>query len=141
MGAANYMRIGEWAQLDLQSIQHRDQFGHLSIFDYLVSMKHILRQELLIMREPESGRSWTSKVFNTVISLDTYQFLICRKTLSVSYKLMIHFTRLRKRSIGKYLTTEAYTKIAHIDFFEIFSLRYDIQKKSQNSNFQLQVPI
>ena len=25
------------------------------------------------MQEPKSGRSWTSKVFNTVITLDTYQ--------------------------------------------------------------------
>ena len=25
----------EWAQLDLQSIQHRDYFGHLSIFMYI----------------------------------------------------------------------------------------------------------
>ena len=31
-------------------------------------------QEPLIIRESVSGRSWTSKVFNTVISLDTYQF-------------------------------------------------------------------
>ena len=38
-------------------------------------MKLILRQELLITWEPDSGRSWTSKVFNTVITLDTYQFL------------------------------------------------------------------
>ena len=30
--------------------------------------------EPLIIRESVSGRSWTSKVFNTVISLDTYQF-------------------------------------------------------------------
>ena len=30
----------------------------------------------MIMREPLSGRSWTSKVFNTVITLDTYQFFI-----------------------------------------------------------------
>ena len=29
----------------------------------------------LIIQESVSGRSWTSKVFNTVISLDTYQFL------------------------------------------------------------------
>jgi hypothetical protein len=35
----------------------------------------LILQEPLIMREPESGRSWTSKVFNTVITLDTYQFL------------------------------------------------------------------
>ena len=34
----------------------------------------LILQEPLIMREPESGRSWTSKVFNTVITLDTYQF-------------------------------------------------------------------
>ena len=25
--------ISEWAKLDLQSIQHRDYFGHLSIFN------------------------------------------------------------------------------------------------------------
>ena len=37
----------------------------------------LIMQELLIsiMQEPKSGRSWTSKVFNTVITLDTYQFL------------------------------------------------------------------
>ena len=29
---------------------------------------------VLIIRESVSGRSWTSKVFNIVISLDTYQF-------------------------------------------------------------------
>ena len=28
---ADYAGIGEWAKLDLQSIQHRDYFGHLSI--------------------------------------------------------------------------------------------------------------
>ena len=28
---ADYAEIGEWAQLDLQSIQRRDYFGHLSI--------------------------------------------------------------------------------------------------------------
>ena len=28
----------------------------------------------LIIRESVSGRSWTSKVFNAVITLDTYQF-------------------------------------------------------------------
>ena len=32
---------------------------------------------MLIMRERDSGRSWTSKVFNTVITLDTYQFISC----------------------------------------------------------------
>ena len=31
---ADYARISEWAKLDLQSIQHRDYFGHLSIFTF-----------------------------------------------------------------------------------------------------------
>ena len=31
-GTADYAETWEWAQLDLQSIQHRDYFGHLSIF-------------------------------------------------------------------------------------------------------------
>ena len=35
----------------------------------------LIMWEPLIIWEPESGRSWTSKVFNTVITLDTYQFL------------------------------------------------------------------
>ena len=30
---ADYAGIGEWAKLDLQSIQHRDYFGHLSIYN------------------------------------------------------------------------------------------------------------
>ena len=32
-GTANYAETAKWAQLDLQSIQHRDYFGHLSIFN------------------------------------------------------------------------------------------------------------
>ena len=35
----------------------------------------LIMPEPLIMQESVSGRSWTSKVFNTVITLDTYQFL------------------------------------------------------------------
>ena len=35
---------------------------------------NLIMRELLIMRESLSGRSWTSNVFNTVITLDTYQF-------------------------------------------------------------------
>ena len=34
------MGIGEWAQLDLQSIQHRDYFGHLSIFMFTFSWEN-----------------------------------------------------------------------------------------------------
>jgi hypothetical protein len=41
----------------------------------LIMWEPLIMQEPLIMREPESGRSWTSKVFNTVITLDTYQFI------------------------------------------------------------------
>ena len=43
----------------------------------LIMWEPLIMQELLIsiMQEPKSGRSWTSKVFNTVITLDTYQFL------------------------------------------------------------------
>ena len=40
----------------------------------LIMWEPLIMQEPLIMRKPESGRSWTSKVFNTVITLDTYQF-------------------------------------------------------------------
>ena len=41
----------------------------------LIMWEPLIMQEPLIIWEPESGRSWTSKVFNTVITLDTYQFL------------------------------------------------------------------
>ena len=42
----------------------------------LIMWEPLIMQELLIsiMQEPKSGHSWTSKVFNTVITLDTYQF-------------------------------------------------------------------
>ena len=33
-GTADYVGTCEWVQLDLQSIQHRDYFGHLSIYNY-----------------------------------------------------------------------------------------------------------
>ena len=43
----------------------------------LIMWEPLIMQELLIsiMQEPKSGHSWTSKVFNTVITLDTYQFM------------------------------------------------------------------
>ena len=40
----------------------------------LIMWELLIMQEPLIIWEPESGRSWTSKVFNAVITLDTYQF-------------------------------------------------------------------
>ena len=40
----------------------------------------------LIMREPLSGRSWTSKVFNTVITLDTYQFLLTLNITRIQWR-------------------------------------------------------
>ena len=48
----------------------------------LIMWEPLIMQELLIsiMQEPKSGRSWTSKVFNTVITLDTYQFLKIMET-------------------------------------------------------------
>jgi hypothetical protein len=45
----------------------------------LIMWEPLIMQEPLILREPESGRSWTSKVFNTVITLDTYQFFLTKK--------------------------------------------------------------
>ena len=33
VGTADYVGIGELVQLDLQCIQHRDYFGHLSILE------------------------------------------------------------------------------------------------------------
>ena len=51
----------------------------------------LIMLELLIMgnpwlrREPMSGRSWTSKVFNTLITLDTYQFEYITYPANVCY--------------------------------------------------------
>ena len=45
---------------------------------------NLIMRELLIMQEPLSGRSWTSKVFNIVITLDTYQFLFGTLTFEPS---------------------------------------------------------
>ena len=36
----NYAGTAKWAQLDLQSIQHRDYFGHLSIFRVNVKINY-----------------------------------------------------------------------------------------------------
>ena len=49
--------------------------SHQSIM--LIMWEPPIMQELLIsiIQEPKSGHSWTSKVSNTVITLDTYQFL------------------------------------------------------------------
>ena len=52
--------------------------------------------ELLIMRELLSGRSWTSKVFNTLITLDTYQF--------TKHKSYVHSWDLDFLSCKTYMT-------------------------------------
>ena len=49
----------------------------------LIMWEPLIMQEPLIIWEPESGRSWTSKVFNTVITLDTYQFLIFARCIVI----------------------------------------------------------
>ena len=59
-------------------------------------LRHLLRSVAaikihLIMREPRSGRSWTSKVFNTVITLDTYQFDIS----NIIYTAQVNFCYLK----------------------------------------------
>ena len=59
-GTADYARIGEWAQLNLQSIQHRDYFGHLSISCSLHSYQINLVQK------------WTSD-YTELLNLDKIQ--------------------------------------------------------------------
>ena len=39
-GTANYGGTAKWAQLDLQGIQQRDYFGHLSIFINVLPIKN-----------------------------------------------------------------------------------------------------
>ena len=62
--------------------------SHQSIM--LIMWEPPIMQELLIliMQKPKSGRSWTSKVFNTVITLDTYQFLV---PLPTAYFFLLSF--------------------------------------------------
>ena len=50
----------------------------------LIMWEPLIMQELLIsiLQEPKSGHSWTSKVFNTVITLDTYQFFNFGKSMT-----------------------------------------------------------
>ena len=53
--------------------------------------KLLIMREPLIVQEAESGRSWTSKVFNIVIILDTYQFFKnqkCTRKASGIYNLL-----------------------------------------------------
>jgi len=63
----------------------------------LIMWEPLIMQELLIsiMQELKSGRSWTSKVFNTVITLDTYQFHIKAMKIKQSMiKFKIHLSLL-----------------------------------------------
>ena len=50
----------------------------------------LIMPEPLIMQELVSGRSWTSKVFNTVITLDTYQFVVGEKMARNGHKMAIY---------------------------------------------------
>ena len=43
--------------------------------DTLIMQESLIMRTLLIMRIPLSGRSWASEAFNTMITLNTYQFL------------------------------------------------------------------
>ena len=51
---ADYARISEWAKLDLQSIQHRDYFGHLSI--YTISLESFRSIRGPLFRKPVTGQ-------------------------------------------------------------------------------------
>ena len=42
--------------------------------DTLIMQESLIMQTLLIMRITLSGRSWASELFNTMITLNTYQF-------------------------------------------------------------------
>ena len=76
----NYAGTAEWAQLDLQSIQHRDYFGHLSIYQ-----KKIKGKVLFICR---CSKNWQKKsAGNHLLSkwlpaLFFCQFLLQRKMKS-----------------------------------------------------------
>ena len=51
-GTCDYVGISEWAQLDLQSIQHCDYFGHLSIFGIKL-LKWDVTTQLLMEKKPK----------------------------------------------------------------------------------------
>ena len=55
-GTANYAGIVKWAQLDLQSIQHRDYFGHLSIL-YIKSQPKITQISALASKERSNQKN------------------------------------------------------------------------------------
>ena len=68
--------LGTSSLLLLVAVPAKAGGSHQNIM--LIMWEPLIMQELLIsiMQEPKSGRSWTSKVFNTVITLDTYQFVV-----------------------------------------------------------------
>ena len=59
VGTANYAGTAEWAQLDLQSIQHRDHFGHLSILKMEIVRFYAARYvfDLLVVQNVNSYHS------------------------------------------------------------------------------------
>ena len=65
------------------------------------------------MREPESGRSWTSKVFNTVITLDTYQFCVYLIFFLTEFQ-KITISASKWASIRNLVLETDFTKISYI---------------------------
>ena len=64
MPTADYVGTWEWAQLDLQSIQHRDYFGHLSLLIYILIVLGDYRDLpqpwtlYLTYKREDSSKSW-----------------------------------------------------------------------------------
>ena len=85
----------------------------------------LIMREPLIVQEAESGRSWTSKVFNIVITLDTYQFF---KSIILSWILKLDKGKL----FGLFLLCKAILSGKYVQgvsnyFFVCFNTKHPVQ--------------
>ena len=56
----NFVGTANWAQLDFQSIQHRDYFGHLSFFIFHNLLQDIMALSDVIIALLERGKDETN---------------------------------------------------------------------------------
>ena len=102
-GTSDYAGTAEWKQLDLQSIQDRDHFGHLSIFNISESPLKNLVQDLkqilwcAILRKHLANISylaWSSKLHVELICQQFFQFIGTWYWQQLLLKMTVHFFTL-----------------------------------------------
>ena len=109
---ADYAGISEWAKLDLQSIQHRDYFGHLSIF-VMYGFKYYAKRDMTCNKWKNVTCHFGVKLFSAVFNFSNIllKFLVARG-LSVFLEIFCPFVYLKNMPCLASVLENVYVKVS-----------------------------